>query len=82
MEETIIWNLTPIECELVRIPRVRVVDHPKAPATADEPSSVSNDTDGGPVIDMRFERWTGDDSEGVLGQNNLAIDTNMVLVLS
>ena len=56
MEETIIWNLTPIECELVRIPRVRAVDHRKAPATADEPSSVSNDTDGGPVIDMRFER--------------------------
>lgn len=82
-EETIVWNLIPIECGLVRVPRVKVVDHRKAPPAADDPSSVSTDTDGDPVpvVDMRFERWTGDESARVLGQNDAAIDTSMVLVL-
>jgi len=82
-EETIVWNLIPIECGLIRVPRVRVVDHRKAPPAADDPSSVSTDTDGDPVpvIDIRFERWTGNEFKRVLGQNDVAIDTNMVLVL-
>lgn len=82
-EETIVWNLIPIECGMVRVPHVKVVDHRKALPAADDPSSASTDADGVPVpvVDTRFERWTSDGSEGVPGQNDVAIDTNMVLVL-
>ena len=77
-EETITWNLIPIECGLVKVPRVRIVDHRKAPPASDDVFGVSADTDGEPVpvIDTRFERWTG----GV-AQTDALIETNTVLVL-
>ncbi|KAL4064245.1 Gryzun, putative trafficking through golgi-domain-containing protein [Scleroderma yunnanense] len=85
-EEMLTWTLIPIECGLVKVPRVRVLDHRQAPPLSDNTSGTFADTDGEPVLvmDARFERWMGDGSEGLSGQtgeNDVPIDTNMILVL-
>ncbi|KAI6095077.1 Foie gras liver health family 1-domain-containing protein [Pisolithus sp. B1] len=71
-EEKVTWNLIPVECGLVRVPHVRVVDYRMAPSANDDGSSAS--VDEGVlvhVIDTRFGTWTGDaDSQGQIGQTD------------
>ncbi|KAI6029321.1 Gryzun, putative trafficking through golgi-domain-containing protein [Pisolithus microcarpus] len=71
-EEKVTWNLIPVECGMVRVPHVRVMDYRMAPPTNDDGLSGSVD-EGVPVqvIDTRFGTWTGDaGSQGQIGQTD------------
>ncbi|KAI6007599.1 Foie gras liver health family 1-domain-containing protein [Pisolithus orientalis] len=60
-EEKVTWNLIPVECGMVRVPRVRVMDYQTALSANDDGLSVSVD-EGVPVqvIDTRFGARIGD----------------------
>lgn len=51
-EERVTWNVIPIECGYVKVPRVRVMDH----RSGGEGEVVR-------VVDVRFEGWKGREEE-------------------
>ncbi|KAF9228502.1 hypothetical protein BS17DRAFT_773840 [Gyrodon lividus] len=64
-EEKLIWNLIPIECGLVRVPSIKVIDHRKALPATDDGAGASAETEGEvvKVIDVRFDRRKVDEVE-------------------
>lgn len=71
-EEKVTWNLIPVECGMVRVPRVRVMDYQTALSANDDGLSVSVD-EGVPVqvIDTRFGARIGDgDATGQMNQTD------------
>ncbi|KAI9568859.1 Gryzun, putative trafficking through golgi-domain-containing protein [Boletus coccyginus] len=74
-EERVTWNVIPIECGYVKVPRVRVVDHRRSDA-GEEGAAGEREGEGQAmrVVDVRFERWRG---EGEGGQ----ADVGTILVL-
>ncbi|KIJ65975.1 hypothetical protein HYDPIDRAFT_110092 [Hydnomerulius pinastri MD-312] len=84
-EEKLTWNLIPIECGLVRVPSVKVVDHRKAPPTTDDATGASIETEGEvvEVIDTRFDRRKVDDLEAAADRvgDQPQTNTSTILVL-
>ena len=61
-EERMRWHVVPIECGYVRVPRVRVWDHRREGAGAEEGQGQGQGQGEGQgevvrVVDVRFERW-------------------------
>ena len=64
-EEKLIWNILPIECGYVKVPRIKVMDRRKAISTSQgtEPDANSDTFDGDliKVIDLRRDAVEGSD---------------------
>ena len=60
-EERVTWNVIPIECGYVKVPRVRVMDHRRS--DVEEGAAGEREGEGHAVrlVDVRFERWRGEE---------------------
>ncbi|KAH7883282.1 Gryzun, putative trafficking through golgi-domain-containing protein [Phlebopus sp. FC_14] len=58
-EEKLTWNLVPIECGLVRVPTVKVVDYRGVPLPADDMPSAGVEHEGGEVVKVVDTRFGG-----------------------
>jgi len=57
-EARVTWNVIPIECGYVKVPRVRVLDH-RTGVRGEEDAVGESAREGEAlkVVDVRFERW-------------------------
>ena len=68
-EEVLTWNLVPIECGYVKIPKIQVMDRrPAAGAGAD---AAEGEGEAVPVVDIR---WDGRSEDGQERLNNATKD--------
>jgi len=77
-EERVTWNLIPIECGYINVPRVRVVDHRGISGTVDGATGEREGEGGGElvrVVDVRFEQSRG------VGEEIGRVDVGTILVL-
>ncbi|KAF8435107.1 Gryzun, putative trafficking through golgi-domain-containing protein [Boletus edulis BED1] len=69
-EARVTWNVIPIECGYVKVPRVKVMDHRRG-GGGEEGAAGEKDGEGEVVrvVDVRFEqlRWEGEGGEGDVG---------------
>ncbi|KAF8119406.1 Gryzun, putative trafficking through golgi-domain-containing protein [Boletus edulis] len=69
-EARVTWNVIPIECGYVKVPRVKVMDHRRG-GGGEEGTAGEKDGEGEVVrvVDVRFEqlRWEGEGGEGDVG---------------
>ncbi|KAG6382017.1 Gryzun, putative trafficking through golgi-domain-containing protein [Boletus reticuloceps] len=68
-EERVTWNVIPIECGYVKVPRVKVMDHRRG-GGGEEGAAGEKEGEGEVVrvVDVRFERWEGEGpGEGDVG---------------
>ncbi|RDX49266.1 hypothetical protein OH76DRAFT_1483227 [Lentinus brumalis] len=65
-EESVTWNLIPIECGLAKVPRVKVLDRRSAVVVAGQgqPETASTEGDEIKIVDVR---WDGRAEPGVTG---------------
>jgi trafficking protein particle complex subunit 11 len=75
-EETLTWELIPIECGYIKVPRIKVMDLRRAPASEGE-SEAESKAEMVRVIDVRFDHATVVDA---VGQSRRA-DDGVILVL-
>jgi hypothetical protein len=89
-EEKLTWNLIPIECGLVRVPSIKVLDHRSVPAGTGDGAGASAEIEGEAVkvIDVRFDRRKVEMVEAAVDQAEIghlargsAVNASMVLVL-
>ena len=73
-EVRVTWNVVPIECGYVKVPRVRVVDH-RGALGSQEGAAGEREGEGEviKVVDVRFERWGREEGD--------QIETGTILVL-
>ncbi|KAF8841726.1 hypothetical protein BDN67DRAFT_927820 [Paxillus ammoniavirescens] len=88
-EEKLTWNLIPIECGLVRVPSIKVLDHRSVPAGTGDGVGASAEVEGEAVkvIDVRFDRRKVEMVEAAVDQAEIghqarsAVNASMILVL-
>jgi hypothetical protein len=74
-EARMTWNVIPIECGYVQVPRVRVMDH-RTGEGGEQGAEGEAEGEVVRVVDVRYERWGGEAEEGG-GQ----VDVGTILVL-
>ncbi|KAH0829099.1 Gryzun, putative trafficking through golgi-domain-containing protein [Lanmaoa asiatica] len=75
-EERVTWNVIPIECGYVKVPRVRVMDHRRGDDVHDAVGERDGDGEVVRVVDVRFEGWREERSE-----EGSQLDAHTILVL-
>lgn len=70
-EARVTWNVIPIECGYVQVPRVRVVDHRTGEGGE---QGAEGEGEVVRVVDVRYERWGGEGEDG-------QVDVGTILVL-
>ena len=74
-EERLVWNLVPVECGLVRVPRIKVLDRRSAvqvagTQTPPEGAAQANEGEEVRIVDVRWEarKGRGNDEDDAGGQ--------------
>lgn len=69
-EERVTWNVIPIECGYVKVPRVKVMDHRRGEGGALGASGEKEqEGEAVRVVDVRYEQWgeEGQERQGDMG---------------